>query len=550
MKLLDKDLQEFTLRKEQTECSDFVFDKIDNDPIKKFFLLDLPTGVGKSILALSIIQRYLRDVDSDAKFDVLTESKILQKQYADDFNAVSNLWGRNTYSCSQFSCSCEQGKEFQKISKTKCDDCPYDEAREQFMGGKVSLTNFHMFTLMRLNKLLDRRESNVLIVDEAHGLEDVVSNFVSVTISQQNLMSMGFDKPEEILKSISNITVVEDFVEFCEEFLLDKMNQLSSKLERKIKGDVDALNREMKIDNLMGGTTKEVKVSKQLESIKSNKSRIENFLTEYKADYTNWSLNVEFDEKKKRRLVIQPTWAHPFFDKYIWSKYDKVILMSGTILNKHIFSFINGIPPNLSEYYMIDSPFDVKKRPIYYMPMGKMNYKLKEQTFRNYIPILKKLMVKYGNQKGIIHSTTFELQDWVTENIKSKRLISHSSGQESKTFALKKHYTSKEPTILVSPSMGTGIDLKDSRARFQISLKVPYPNLGDSKNKKRMSERPDWYAWMTVTKLIQTYGRAVRNMDDHSHFIILDSCFGDVLAYSSHLFPEWILKAIKQVDVR
>ena len=550
MKLLDKDLQEFTLRKEQTECLDFVFDKIENDSIKKFFLLDLPTGVGKSILALSIAQRYLKEVDSDAKFDILTESKILQKQYADDFNSISNLWGRNTYSCNQFSCSCEQGKEFQKISKTKCDDCPYDAARDQFMGGRVSLTNFHMFTLMRLNKLLDRRESKVLIVDEAHGLEDVVSNFVSVTISQQNLMSMGFDKPDEILKSISTITVVEDFVEFCEEFLLDKMGQLSTKLERKIKGDAKALNREMKINTLMGGTTTEVKVSKQLESIKSNKSRIENFLTEYKADYTNWTLNVEFDEKRKRKLVIQPTWAHPFFDKYIWSKYDKVILMSGTILDKNIFSFINGIPPNLSEYYMIESPFDVKKRPIYYMPMGKMNYKLKEQTFKKYIPILKKLMVKYGNQKGIIHSTTFELQDWVTENIKSKRLISHNSGQDSKNFALKKHYTSKEPTILVSPSMGTGIDLKDSRARFQISLKVPYPNLGDSKNKKRMSERPDWYAWMTVTKLIQTYGRAVRSVDDHSHFIILDSCFGDVLTYSSHLFPEWILKAIKQVDVR
>lgn len=550
MKLLDKDLQEFTLRKEQTECLDFVFDKIENDPIKKFFLLDLPTGVGKSILALSIVQRYLKEIDSGAKFDILTESKILQKQYADDFNSISNLWGRNTYSCSQFSCSCEQGKEFQKLSKTKCDDCPYDNARDQFMEGVISLTNFHMFTLMSLNKLLDRRESKVLIVDEAHGLEDVVSNFVSVTISQHSLISMGFDKPDEILKSVGKITVVEDFVEFCEEYLLDKMNQLSNKLEKEIKGNAEALNREMKIDSLMGTTTEEVKISKQLESIKSNKSRIENFLTEYKADYTNWSLNVEFDEKKNRKLIIQPTWAHPFFDKYIWSKYDKVILMSGTILEKNIFSFVNGIPPNLSEYYMIESPFDVKKRPIYYMPMGKMNYKLKEQTFNNYIPVIKKLLTKYGSQKGIIHSTTFELQDWVNEKIKSKRFISHNSDQKSKNFALKKHYSSKEPTILVSPSMGTGIDLKDDRARFQISLKVPYPNLGDPKNKKRMADRPDWYAWMTVTKLVQTYGRAVRSVDDHAHFIILDSCFGDVLSYSSHLFPEWILRAIKQVNVR
>tara|TARA_R110000772_G_scaffold20466_5_gene57022 strand:+ start:164213 stop:165883 length:1671 start_codon:yes stop_codon:yes gene_type:complete len=552
MKILDKDLQPYTLRTEQSECENFIFDKIHNEPIKKFFLLDLPTGTGKSILALSFIQRYLKEVDKDAKFDVLTESKLLQRQYKEDFNSMSNLWGRNSYSCTQFSCSCEQGKEFQKVSKNKCEDCPYDHDRDQFMGGKISLTNFHMFTLMSMNKLLDRRESNVLIVDEAHELENVVSNFVSVTLSQNNLTSMGFTDVNAILNSMKSIVVIEDFIDFCQDYLLDKIDDQIGKLSVKVKKNgKKQLNRELNIDTVLGSTdtNPEVKLSRSIKNLESTKSKIINFLDEYKNDFTNWVLQVEYDEKKKLRLVIQPIWAYPFFDKYIWRKYDKVILMSGTILNKTMFNYLNGIPEPISEYYRIDSPFLIKDRPIYYIPMGKMSYKLKEQTFKNYIPIINKLIdKKYPTKKGIIHTVTFELQKWLKEEINNDRFLLPNSDQKSKNFALKQHYTTNKPTILVSPSMGTGVDLKDERARFQICLKVPYPNLGDTKNKRRMKDKPEWYSWLTVVKLIQLYGRAVRNSEDSADFVILDSCFGDVLRYSGHLFPDWFLRAIKQVD--
>ena len=553
MKLLDKDLQPYTLRKEQVDCQNFIFDKLHNEPIKKFFLLDLPTGTGKSILALSIIQKYLKEVDKNAKFDVLTESKILQRQYKEDFNSMSNLWGRNSYSCTQFACSCEQGKEFQKVSKSKCENCPYDHDRDQFMGGIISLTNFHMFTIMSMNKLLDRRESSILIVDEAHELENVVSNFVSVTLSQKNLSSMGFEDVDMILKGMKSIVVIDDFIDFCQDFLLEKIEDQKSMLSAKVKmNNKTALNRELSIDSVMGTTKNnpEVKLSRSIENLNSIQSKIVNFLDEYKNDFSNWDLRVEYDESKKIKIVIQPIWAYPFFDKYIWGKYHKVILMSGTILDKKMFNYLNGIPEPLSEYYRIDSPFMVKNRPIYYIPMGKMNYTQKQQTFKKYVPMLNKLLTKYKGHKGIIHTVTFELQKWIKEEVKSDRFLLPSSDQKSKNFALKQHYTTNKPTILVSPSMGTGVDLKDDRARFQICLKVPYPNLGDSKNKRRMKDKPEWYSWLTVTKFIQLYGRAVRNDKDNAHFIILDSCFGDVLRYSGHLFPDWVLRAIKEVPVK
>lgn len=552
MKLLDKDLQPYKPRKEQSECIDFIFDKLDKEPIKKFFLLDLPTGVGKSILALSIIQRYLKDIDRSAKFDVLTESKMLQKQYKEEFNSMSNLWGRNAYNCTQFSCSCEQGKEFQKVSKSSCEDCPYDKARDQFMGGKISLTNFHMFTLMTMNKLLDRRESTVLIVDEAHELENVVSNFVSISLNKKNLVSMGFEDVEPILKSMKTITVIDDFVDFCREYLLDKIGEQIVVMSEKVRKSGDTLNRDLSIDVVMGtyDDNDDIKLSRSIENLNSLQTKIANFIKEYENDYSNWDLKVEYDEQKKVKLTVQPIWAYPFFDKYIWSKYDKVFLMSGTILDKNMFNYLYGIPDPISEYYRINSPFLIKNRPIYYIPVGKMNYTKKTDTFKKYVPILKKLLTKYGDKKGIIHSVTFELQKWVTENIKSDRFLIPNTDQASKNFALKQHYTTDKPSVLVTPSMGTGVDLKDGRARFQICLKVPYPNLGDSKNKRRMKDKPEWYAWLTVTKIIQMYGRAVRSNDDYAHFIILDSCFGDVLRYSGHLFPDWVLEAIREVDVK
>ena len=47
------------------------------------------------------------------------------------------------------------------------------------------------------------------------------------------------------------------------------------------------------------------------------------------------------------------------------------------------------------------------------------------------------------------------------------------------------HLVSKDPTILVSPSLMEGIDLVDDLSRFQIIVKVPYASLGDKHVKKK-----------------------------------------------------------------
>jgi len=553
MNILDKDLKDITLRKEQKEALNFVMNTIKNDNNKRNILLDLPTGIGKSILALSICQSYLKDVNPKAKFDFITNSKILQEQYFEEFNSLANLWGKNNYNCNTYSCSCESGKEFAKLNKTKCEDCPYDEAKNGYLHSKINLTNYHLYIMFRLyqEEYLNMRESNVLIVDESHNLEQIFSDFISIDMTELSIKRLGLRRQDTIIKSLKNIRSLEQFVEFSEEVLLNELDKRIGSIKFEMKktslgktGD----NRDLKIDKLFGEkTNKSVNKMKILGHLENYVTKIKHFIEDYSNIPENWIMETSVNKNKVTELSIQPVWSHPYLEKYIWSKYDHIIMMSGTILDKDMFSYLNGLSTHQTAYYSIQSPFAIKNRPIYYIPIGRMTYTKKVDTFEKYVPILEKLLKKYKNKKGIIHTHTYELANWTKEKVKSNRLIFHDS--ESKDRALKIHYSGDDPSVLCSPSVATGVNLEYDRARFQILLKVPYPSLASKKNKIRQSTMPDFYAWKTVCGIIQAYGRAIRSYDDSADFIILDGCFSDVMLHNNKFIPGWVMSAIKRVDI-
>lgn len=549
---LKKDLIKYNARTEQLDALNFIKKTKQEKQDTKFFLMNLPTGIGKSHLALMISDWYSSKITKFSKVDIITAGKILQNQYDESYESINNLKGKENYNCTQYSCSCANGKEFNKLNKTACDMCPYDEAREGYITGKISLTNFHLYLTYALYNpaILEGRESSILIVDECHMLDEVLSDFISIKITEGVVKRMKLSDEAEIIRKLKKISNITQYVTFLQYFLV-KLSETISQLNGTMSGDRDAQQdkRSLKISKIIGDKNKDVKLMQIISDIKQYILKIDVFLKEYEEDPDNWVLESSYNEKTKtQESSLEPIWAYNYLDKYVWSNYETVVLMSGTILDKKLFSELNGLDIEQVAYYSIPSPFPVENRPIYYMPVGKMSYQHKEETFKKYVPLVHKLLKKYDGKKGLIHTNSFELSNWFQKGVDNDRLLFHDSS--NKEEILKFYMDTEYPRVFVSPSVGTGVSFDHDKSRFQIVAKIPYPSLASQKNKLRQKNNPDWYTWRTICELLQIFGRSVRSKTDYADTIILDGSFGDILKYSSHLIPDWIQESIKRINVK
>ena len=536
-------------RKEQLDILKFAADSINNE--KKFVLLNAPTGVGKSYMVIMFINYYLNNINSNAKFDILTNSKILQDQYLKDYPFIKNLKGKSNYPCDVHDTNCEEGMELCRILKNPCNECPYKKTKEQWVESQVSLTNFHLFNSLALYlpTELKRRNSTVLIIDESHGFEDTLCSYISIKLSARWFKKYGFEQDEiekwdEQLKRIKNI---DQYVNFIEINFIPRLIDHKGILESK--AGQHSIGKKKKLEFLQYITYTDSQINK-----------FGNFLKDFKRDPVknegnpkdNWVLDIDKNPKEKHysgiEITCQPVWAYPYLKEKVWDLYDHVIMMSGTILDRKMFSFINGLDVNLTTYYDIPSPFSVKSRPIYYIKCGKMTWDHKVETFKTQKEMIKKILKKHKNQKGIIHATTYEFTEWIKNEIYDQRLIFHDP--KNREEMLNKHITSKEPTVLVSPSMTEGIDLKSELSEFQVLIKVPWPNISSNKVKQRQKTNSKWYSWECIVDMIQAYGRSIRSVNDKCNTYILDSNFSDLLKYNGDSFPRWFTDAIKNLEIK
>jgi Rad3-related DNA helicase len=137
----------------------------------------------------------------------------------------------------------------------------------------------------------------------------------------------------------------------------------------------------------------------------------------------------------------------------------------------------------------------------------------------------------------VVHNcTNYKIGKYLVENVKTNRFLTHDSTNRDEV--LKLHINSQESTVLLSPSMMEGVDLKDDLSRFQIICKVPFPYLGDLVVKRRMELNNRWYPYSTAKSMIQSLGRSIRNETDHAISYILDSDWERFYRMNKELFPK------------
>jgi Rad3-related DNA helicase len=521
------------IREQQATAIDFALNEHLNNG-KKFIVIEAGTGVGKSAVGLTIA-RYLsqhlilkKDTVPGAYF--LTTQKILQEQYVKDFGGfaggMKSIKSSANYTCNynrKTTCAeslralrtTEKGSRFWKACTFNCN---YRNAKESFLKSPEGITNFPYFLAeTQYAGKLTRRQ--VLIIDEAHNVDSELSKFVEVTISNKFCKSfLNFEVPKNLTAAKYVSWIKETYVPT----ISAKLKHLEQMLEKYI-----GLKEKIRSGEFAS-------VAKKFEIMDKHVCKVRRFLKLYNSD--NWVMNeIPADNRAGRKVEFKPIDISPFGNEMLYSFGDVVILMSATILDYDAFIECVGIPKEDCSFISLESPFPVKNRPIIYSGMGKMSSKSIDETLPKLVGAVKAILNEHKNEKGIIHCHSYKVANYVKRNIRDSRLLIHNS--DNREAVLEKHIKSKKATVLISPSMTEGVDLKGDLSRFQIICKVPYPYLGDKLVRKKMNKWKWWYPLQTAKAIVQATGRSVRSKDDTAATYILDSDFEMFYNRNRSMFP-------------
>ena len=516
---------------------------------KRFIILEAPVGFGKSSVAASLCN-HLRSAY------LLTSTKQLQDQYSSDFRfpivigkgnftcLVPTSAGKNL-PCSQGRCQvewklteCPHYLTFEEYEEHKLGACRRDAKCEHLKDGKlcyyyaqkwdafrapVMVANYPFF-LTELSYTEDIRKRKLLVCDEAHDLEKQMVGFVSFSLRRS--LFQNYKTKEEMSNPI----------------ILDKGEEASAWIDQL----ADAKRRlELFIEENIEDDT----VQDQVASCKSSLASLDNFMEDLESNPGNWVVNKvrkSTDGASVEEVIFQPLEVGSYTG-LLFKKADTVLFMSATVFSKEAFCRALGVPEAETAFIRVkESSFPVENRRIYSLAVARLSKESMDARMGEIARAVDEIMTRHAGERGIIHTTSYAQDRYIREHVSpiNRARLSSTEGVSSRPALLKAH-GSRDESVLISPSLNQGVDLKDELSRFQILVKVPYPDLSDRRTKIKLERNPGWYDWQTALRLVQTYGRSVRNETDHAVTYVLDSHFPSFVRNHRDLFPEYFLEAIR-----
>lgn len=522
----------------------------------KFIILEAGTGTGKSVIAATLAKIY-------APTFILTMTKQLQEQYLNDFedDGFSLVKGRknfncliklediknhkNSYRCDNGSCterynfSCKygvinpttddktffsSGHAFGKSYWRSIVHCNYWQQKANGIYSDTAIINYD-YAMFEFNYPHDFKKRNLLILDEAHNIERKIMGFIELKISKNTL------------EKHINVKIIDDEIKNIQKEGYNTWLSFINYIKRKYTKEIKKLKDKVEIGSKSPSNTVR---EKKLQDLTEELDKYIRFVKYLKQDKKNWILINE-----RESVYFKPIKIDNYANDYLFKYADICIFMSATILDHIQFKKWLGINNEKVYSIKVDTPFKVKKHPIKLNNTYNMKYSNLKKNAPKTLKTVEDILNKHANEKGLIHTISYQCNSYLMKNIDSDRLITHNNKNREKI--LNKFEKSKKPLVLLSPSMNEGIDLPYDNCRFQIIYKLPFPNTADKQINVRINKDKYWYPYQTVLNLVQSYGRGMRAEDDFCQTYILDSRLKTYMNKSSiykKLIPDLFKKAI------
>lgn len=492
--------------------------------------LDAPTGSGKTLVA-ELVRRQLQ-----ASALYICSDKSLQQQFLTDFPYANVLQGRSNYPTET------SGDELNKwgryeISAEDCtastprdpcwhcpsgrSGCPYHIAKQAAIHSELAVLNTAYFlaetSVGAASAFGGKAARELVIVDEADTLEDMLMNYVQFELPTWLVRKLGLRIPKKGVHKPTLISALRGY-----------KTEITAAAGRGVWRD-------------------SVKDNARVQWIAWNCGRVadelEKDLLADDADEDSGRWIRDYDTKT---LALKPVIVGPYGTKSLWRHGRKWLLMSGTIISADEMADSLGLP---LDYTTVTVPmtFPVENRPIVVAPIADVTRRATEEDYADLVYAVEQISLRHAGERVLVHCVSRMLAEKLATQcvLPGRNVCSYGSAQ-GKAAALEA-YMSEVNSIMFAQSMDRGVDLPGDACRVVVIAKVPFPSLGDRRvsARLRLPGGESWYAVQTVRKIIQMTGRGVRSDVDHATSYVLDKQFAiNTFRKSKGLYPTYWRDAI------
>lgn len=461
---------------------------------KRFIVIAAPTGVGKGLIGVCL-HSWL-----GGRGLYLTGTKGLQDQLRRDFGSMglTDVRGMANYGCRELDMreDCSQGP---CLDGHRCiylnSGCHYFEAVRDAKTAGLASTNYAFHFTKKAGNELGHRD--LLICDEAHAIPEELAGYLRVDLHDSEIAYPHVDQDMEAWAG----------------WALERAGLLERRLEsmpagygkRRLRDLLARLRR-------LGGATQD------------------------------WVV-----ERTDRGVGFEPLWPAPYCEEWLWRGAKKVVLMSATIRPQTLEYM--GLKDGDYEFIEFPSPFPRENRPIIQIAdCPRINFRATDEDMELWLLRADQIIGAREDRKGIFHTVSYARAKYVLENSQwAERMVFHTS--RDTRAVVEKFKESREPLVLVSPSVGTGWDFPGDAASFQIIGKIPYPDTRSPVMKMRTELDDRYSSAVAAQEMVQMAGRIIRGPEDRGETFIIDGNFagrqGWFFRRNLDSFPRWWRQAFR-----
>jgi ATP-dependent DNA helicase DinG len=502
---------------------------------KRFCAMSIPTGIGKSLIAVSIAKiTGLRTV-------ILTATKALQEQYSSAFKkyGLVDIKGRSNYQCNNNpELDCRDGGV---VGCNCCNGhgCAYEVMRDRARNSNLVSANYafwmnvndHAGGLERTEReKLWKGENPVecLILDEGHVADVWLEGYLSTKIYEKEIKRWCDGK------------LIGDNIDQWKDISSMAMGDLEAEIEIAKQGLLVKGHRSSKL---------EVNELHNLERLYQKFERINGIKDD-------WIIEKFEGTRYGRLWSFDVIWPGRYSEQYLFCNVPKVIVMSATLRPKTMG--LLGVKKEDFNFNEWPRVFAANRNPIYNIPAKNVDGKdiridrrIKNEDLITWVDHIDGIIAGRLDRKGLIQTVSYDRAKYLIDNSKySEYMCGNTSDPESDTAVqvAETFRNSKPPKILVSPSFSMGWDFEGESCEYVIVCKIPFKNSNSKVQKERELRDPKYSSYMAMQELIQSSGRAMRSFEDRSEIFLTDGHVNWFLYQNKSLGSAWFINAVRKVN--